>query len=612
MKTQISLLAAALPSLVSAYPSRSCSPHGIITTADNVVNKTFDYIITGGGLTGLTVASRLSEDSNISVLVIEAGRDDHEDPRVYDVRTYGEAFESDIDYNITSTPISWRNNKTLPMAAGKTLGGSSAINGASWTKGPKTQYDLLPHLIGDDTWGFGSFNRYMLQNEHFNPPSAELVAKGAKYDPNVHGYNGTLQVSFAQGFFGHIQQPALHASESVWKGLKILADVASGIVNGATTIPNMLQSDASQNRSWSYTAFLEGEPETRENLVVLTGHRVVRIIWKDSTNDTLIAEGVEFQASRDSPILVARASREILLASGSMQSPQLLELSGVGDAGVLSAAGVPLTKELSGVGKNLQEQTKNSVYYVPESVDFNGTGPSTAIAFPNVYQLLRDNASTIYAETIAGLSTYAAELEKQGMVASANATENILRLQLNNLFNDSEAAAEVFFTINTSTGLVGADIWNLIVLARGTIHISSNSSWDLPTVHPAYFEHPLDLVLQTSAVMQAREVFNTAPLSDYISSEDTPGYVVVAKDADYKTWEEWVKQNFTSVWHPIATLSCMKRELGGVVDSRLKVYGIENVRAIDASVLPVQLSAHLSSSLYGIAEKAAEMIKADQ
>lgn len=614
MKYSLSILAATLPSLVLSYPSRFLS-HSVMTTSDSVANKTFDIIIVGGGLTGLTVASRLTEDPNVSVLVLEAGNDDHDDPRIYDVRTYSEAFETDLDYNMTSTPIPWRNNETLPMAAGKTLGGSGSINGASWTKGPKTQYDLLPYLTGDDSWGFDAFNPKMLQAEHFNPPSSELEAKGAKYDPAFHGKTGNVQVSFAQGMFGSIQQPALKASQSVWKGLGLLKDVASGVVNGATTIPDMLQPDESQNRSTPYTAYIHGEPETRKNLIILTGHRATRIIWKDSpSNGTLEASGVAFQASQNSTVMTVTARREVILAAGAMQSPQLLELSGVGDADVLKAAGVPLIHSLPGVGKNLQEQIKNAVAYTPKSIEFDGSGPPSAIAFPNVHQLLRGNSSSTYASTLASLPAYAAALEKEGLVASANATLDILKHQLHNLFNESEAAAEIFFTIspNGNDSTVGADAWNLIVLARGTIHISSSSSWDLPTVNPSYFRHPLDLELQTLATMQLREVYATEPLSSMVVKETSPGFDVLPKDAKYEDWEKWVKNTFTSVWHPIATLSCMKREFGGVVDSRLKVYGISNVRVVDASVLPVQLSAHLSSSLYGIAEKAAEMIKEDQ
>jgi choline dehydrogenase len=578
------LLACAAIPLALAVPANA---HNKTSTID-----CFDYVILGGGLTGLTVASRLSENPSIKVLVIEGGQDNHNDPRVYDVRTYGQAFESDLDYNMTSTPISWRNGTKLPMAAGKTLGGSGSLNGASWTKGPKTQYDLLPLLTGDESWGWDGLNQYMLGAEHFYAPSNELMSKGADYQGDKHGFSGPVKVSFAQGMFGSIQQPALNASQHVWSGLEHVDDAASGIVNGVTTIPNMVQRDQSQNRSSPYTAYILGEPQQRD--CVLT------------------ADGVYYQADRHSERLFVKATCEVLLAAGAMQSPQLLELSGVGDPSVLKKAGVPVKKTLMGVGKNLQEQTKNTIAYTPKSDDFDGSGPPSAIAFPNVHQLLGNMSSAVHAETLANLSRYAADLEAQELVANGTATHEILKYQVANLFNQSEAAAEIFYTLasgtNSTAATVGADLWNLIVLARGTIHITTNNSFDLPEVEPSYFGHPLDLQLQTLATKQAAQVYTTSPLAEMINQRVFPATI----DDTYEAWEKFVKDTFTSVWHPVATLSMMKEEFGGVVDSQLKVYGLANVRVVDASVLPVQLSAHLSSSLYGIAEKAAVMIRQDQ
>lgn len=134
------LIAACLTSSASALPipdEITLAPYGIVADAKAVAGRQFDYIVCGGGLTGLTVASKLTEDRKISVLVIEAGQDYHEDPRVNDVRTYGQAFNSELDWNITSTPVAWQDGAELPLIAGKMLGGSGSLNGASWTKGPK-------------------------------------------------------------------------------------------------------------------------------------------------------------------------------------------------------------------------------------------------------------------------------------------------------------------------------------------------------------------------------------------------------------------------------------------------------------------------------------------
>jgi choline dehydrogenase len=603
-----SLLAAAS----QAFPqrTRAIKARSITTSVDQVSNKTFDYIVCGGGLTGLVVASRLSEDPNISVLVIEGGNDDHHDPRVNDVRTYGEAFMSELDYNLTSTPIPWQNGSGLPLVAGKTLGGSGSINGASWTKGDKTQYDLLPVLTGDESWSFDALNEIMLGVEEFHEPKYEQIKKGAQYEDEFHGRNGTVQVSFPAGMFGGIQLPALEASSLVWKGLKRVADFASGVTNGATIIPNMIEANESQNRSSPFTVYAEKQTQERSNFLILTGHRVTNINWRNGTK--IVADGVSFQACRDCEVHTAKGKREVLLAAGSLQSPQLLELSGVGDPEILAAAGVPLKLSSPNVGKNMQEQTKNTLWFDPVSTEFHGSGPPNAISFPNVDQLFKNNSANMYQSIISGLPQYARNLSAAGIVTNATATHQILEAQVNNLWHNAAGAAEIFFVTSPTTGQVGIDLWNLIVLSRGYVHITSNSSWDHPEIESSYFNHQFDLDVQLAATKQSREVFQTEPLASLVRSETFPSLDVVPQNATDEIWEAWVKTTFTSVWHYIATLGMMKEELGGVVDSRLKVYGIENVRAVDASVLPIQLSAHLSSSLYGIAEKAAVMIKEDQ
>nr|POE80004.1 glucose oxidase [Quercus suber] len=585
----------------------------------SIKHRAFDFIIAGGGLTGLTVASRLSENPDISVLVIEAGQDNHLDPHVYDVRTYGDAFSTDLDHNLTSTPVCAQKGTGLPLVAGKTLGGSGSINGASWTKGAASQYDILPLLNGDESWTWEAFNKFMLAAEHFNPPGEELEqVKRAQYNQSCHGEGGPVQVSFAQGIFGSTQGPALEASEKVWTNFSRTADMAAGIVQGATIIPNMLDSDSSQNRSSPFTAYAQRQTQERENFFILTGHRVIELVWKDCTAGmdctTPVSNGVKFQAFPNSEVHFTIATQEVLLAAGSLQSPQILELSGIGHPDILENAGIPLKYASLGVGKHMQEQTKNTVSFTPISSDFDGTGPSTAVAFPTIQQILgASNSSTTYASIVASLPAYASSLASQKLVVNSTATELVLRAQLADLFSPTTppAAAEIFYTISPTNGLVGADLWNLIVLSRGTVHIQSRDPWTHPTIDPQYFAHPLDLELQTLATQQARQVFRTEPLASMIERETLPGLDRVPLTATQAEWTAFVQQTFTSVWHYIGTAAMMKQEMGGVVDSEFRVYGVRNVRVVDASVVPIQLSAHLSSTLYGLAEKAAASIRKD-
>ncbi|EME82725.1 uncharacterized protein MYCFIDRAFT_116284, partial [Pseudocercospora fijiensis CIRAD86] len=586
---------------------------GITTSSSGLANATFDYIVCGGGLTGLTIANRLSEDPSVSVLVIEAGYDNHTSPLISDVRTYGLAFDTELDHRIYSTPVKWQHGERLLLVAGKTLGGSGSLNGASWTKGAKSQYNLLPLLSGDESWGWASFNQYMLKAENFHRPTdSQRDIKGAHYESGLHGYGGPVQVSFGSGMYGGTQLPALEASENALVNFSRNFDAASGQTSGGTIIPNMVVPEENQNRSSPFTAHAHSQVQERNNLIILTGHRVTKIVWRDTKKGApLVAAGVHFQSSQNSPIEFVKTNREVLLAAGSLQSPQILELSGVGDAHVLEAAGVELKHELNGVGAHMQEQTKNTLtYQARPGINYNGTGPPSSIAFPNAAQLLGDNATTWYRTVKSSLKAYANSLKARSLVANAEATHYILQTQLENLFTAPDvAASEIFFTINSTANLIGTDNWNLIVLSRGTAHIRSNSSWNPPIVNPSYFDHPLDQTFQLATQKISRKIFNAEPLSSYVVEELEPGLPRVPINASDGVWEAWMKEEFTSVWHYLGTCAMMKEEFGGVVDSRLKVYGVRNVRVVDASVVPIQLSAHLSSSLYGIAEKGADMIQ---
>ncbi|PWN46994.1 alcohol oxidase [Violaceomyces palustris] len=602
-----------------AVPFSSSSITSDVTKA---TSQSYDYIIAGGGLTGLAVASRLTEDPDVTVLVIEQGTDRTGDPRFDDVRTYGEAFCAtsgyELDYCFNSTAIPWRSDEAgqfgLPMAAGKMLSGSGGLNGASWTHGAKTQYDNLPLLNGDASWDFDGIMEAIHKVEKFHSPDSRLVSLGAQYTPPAHGYTGLLNVSFAQGMFSGPPQLAHEASKNYWN-MQTNPDVASGNVNGATFIPNMLDPDVEQERASPLSAFIKPIEYERNNLVILTGNRVTSLTWSESQSNK--ATGVNFQSAPGATVYQATANKEVLLAAGSQQSPKLLELSGVGDPAVLNQFGIPVRVANPAVGKNLQEQTKTTLtWQVSPSYtgQLEGSGPANSIAFPTVQQLLGSQVDAVRNSTLASLHDYAQELEQLGYVVNATATEEILRLQVEGIFDKNEGAAEIFYTSkigqNGEPDEIGVDLWNLIILARGTIHIRSTDPWDKPIIEPHYFGHPLDLQLQTLAAKQVRDVHATAPLDQASGLETLPGLSTLPANASFEDWEDWVKQTFTSVWHPIATCSMMKQELGGCVDSHGKVYGVDNVRVIDASVLPVQLSAHLSGSLYGIAEKLSESIKA--
>ena len=550
--------------LLTSASSAPLTPSSVTTSSvSSALSRTYDYVIAGGGLTGLTVAARLTEDPDVSVLVIEQGQDRTGDARFDDVRTYGQAFcdksGDELDHCMFSNPVPWRQDeagqKGLLMVAGKMLSGSGGLNGASWTHGARTQYDTLKYLTGDDSWSFDGLIPLIQDVERFHAPDERLRSLGADYIPSAHGMSGGLNVSFAQGMFSGPPQLA-HEASLTYFNMSTNRDLASGDVSGASFIPNMLDPDAKQMRASPLSVYIKPIEYERPNLVILTGQRVIGIDWNEGESAT--AKGVRFQASSDAEVHSVSAGREVILAAGAQQTPQLLELSGVGDPEVLASAGIPLRVDLPAVGRHLQEQTKTTLTFTTRNdVAIGGSGPANSVAFPLASQLLGAETDAVFESTISSLQSYSAELEQRGLVANGSATAELLRIQLNGLREEAEGAAEIFYTADPDTGTVGADLWNLIVMARGTVHVSSSDPWIHPRIEPSYFGHPLDLQLQTRAAMATRGVYNTSPLAEAVGNEVEPGLESVPLDADEDSWTEWVRQSFTSVWHPIAT--CVSR-----------------------------------------------------
>ncbi len=170
--------------------------------------------------------------------------------------------------------------------------------------------------------------------------------------------------------------------------------------------------------------------------------------------------------------------------------------------------------------------------------------------------------------------------------------------------------AEYFFDSGFPNGGLGIDLWQLLPFSRGHVSIVSNDPFQYPTVDPRYFSADYDMEVQIASCRQARKIFQTNPLNSLVNNENAPGFSTVPDDSNgggWNDWYNWIQQGFASVHHPIATCMMATQDLGGVVDEDLKVYGVSNLRVVDASVLPVQVSAHLSATLYGMAEIASEM-----
>ncbi|KAJ7680038.1 glucose oxidase, partial [Mycena rosella] len=527
--------------------------HGVTSSPDGI-----------SGTAGLAVAGRLTEDPAVSVLVVEAGADDRDNPEVYDIYEFTAAYGGPLDWQYPA-------DSGRVIDSGKTLGGSSSINGGMWTRGSMAQYDTWATLLepseADVGWNWGGMLPYMKKAEKFMPPTADQLAKGAMSDPAVHGSAGLVHAAFSHGMFGGPTQPAFLDAATNASGIVHCPDLSAGNPNCVTLVPISLNYDDNDRRSSAAEAYLTPVENIRKNWVTLTQHLVTKILWANTTLP-LVASGIEFATytniTNGTTRFTANARKEVIVAAGAIRTPALLQLSGIGDASILGPLNISTLIDLKTVGKNLQEQTNTVLAAGGNGYSVNGTGPNNAIAYPNLFQIFGNASDAKVAEIEASIGPWAAS---QAVHAhSAAALETIFRAQADIIIKEKAPMIEFYFVTGTGDlNEFGASGWQLLPFSRGTVQIVSTDPFEYPNVHVNYFNVSFDLDVQVAGLKLLRKIFKTPPLSDLSTGEIIPGSAVPddgagGTDAD---WQAYILQNFASVLHPLGTASMMRRELGG-------------------------------------------------
>ena len=571
----------------------------LITDPKEVSEKTFDYVIAGGGLTGLTVATKLTENPNVEVLVIEKGfYESNCGSIVEDLNAYGDIFGTDVDQAYQTVPLAI-NNRTELIRSGNGLGGSTLINGGSWTRPDKVQIDSWEKIFGNEGWNWEGLFEYMKKAENSRSPNEAQIAAGHSYDPACHGTNGTVQAGPRDN--GKPWSPIMKAlmNTASERGVPTQQDFHCGHPRGVSMIPNAVHED--QTRSDAAREWLLPNHE-RPNLKVLTGQRVGKVLL-NKTESGAKATGLNFGTHKKVNFNVY-AKHEVLLAAGSAISPLILEWSGIGLKDVLSAAGVEQVVDLP-VGLNMQDQTTTNVRSHAQA---SGAGQGQAVYFASFNETFGDYAPKAMELLNTKLDQWAEETVRNGGFHNVTA----LKIQYENyrdwLLNEDVAFAELFLD---TEGVINFDLWDLIPFTRGSVHILNGD----PYIHryandPKFFLNEFDILGQAAASKLARELSNAGEMKKYFAGESIPGDNL-AYEASLEQWTDYVKKNFRANWHAVSSCSMMAREMGGVVDSAARVYDVENLRVIDGSIPPTQVSSHVMTIFYGMALKVADAILAD-
>jgi len=532
-----------------------------------MVGEVFDYVIVGAGSAGSTLAARLSEDPTVRIALIEAGANTggfwskiplgvgrllNDPTRVWKLRTLPDVHS---------------NNISREWVSGKCLGGSSAVNGLVFVRGFPQMYDKWGEMCPG--WSYEDCLPYFKRLENWSGPQSSLRGSG-----------GPINVSFAE---------KTRLCDQFLKACSELGYAELEDYNAAKTAGwSYLQlSTKNGRRSGTAEGYLQAA-RARKNLVVIRGVTVQRVIFQHK-------RAIGVVANSDSGTLYINSRREVLLCAGAVRSPQLLELSGVGDPEHLAQYGIVPVVSNKAVGENLQDHLMvRSCFYTSSPDTINGMVFSSK-------KLVREIAKYIF--TRRGFFSDASL--KATLYAYSDSSKSVpdLRIQIS-LVSATDRIPESIREGLDPGSAFQIGVYGLYPSSRGSVHIQSTDVVDPPAVQPMYLSTDDDISALLSGLRIVKRLSSTAALGEVISSEIRPGPNTVADD----TLLDYARTTGQTCWHPVGTCR-MGPDGNSVVDIHCRVRGLAGLRVIDASVFPMLLSSNTNIPTIMLAEKIADQIR---
>jgi choline dehydrogenase len=519
----------------------------------------YDYIIIGAGSAGCTLAARLSEDPTAKVLVLEAGKPDKHMLIHMPAGFASMGEKSPFNWRYETEPQIHCDNRRMYWPRGKTLGGSSSINAMLYIRGNAYDYDLW-RQHGNDGWSYREVLPYFMKAENNERGGSEF-----------HGTGGPLNVA------EQVSPSPLSKSfvaAAIQAGHRSTADF-NGASQEGFGMYQVTQKDA--KRCSAAVAYLH-PAMSRPNLTVITEAYTRKILIENGR-----AVGVRY--IKDGQVQDARAEREVILSGGAVNSPHVLLLSGIGPADELRKVGIDVVHDLPGVGRNLQDHIDAAV-----------------IQFCT-QRITYDTASQL---------------------------GSLLKYMIWKTGPGTSPIAESGGFVNTRAGLAAPDVQYhflpVIVLdhgrtrlkkngyslhvcllrpeSTGRIFLRSSDPKDYPAIDPNYLATRNDMTTMIDGVKIGREIFAQKAFDEYRGEELMPG-AAVQSDADL---EKWIRAKCETIYHPVGTCK-MGNDAMAVVDSQLRVRGLQGLRVVDASIMPTLVGGNTNAPTIMIAERAADMIK---
>ncbi len=527
--------------------------------------QTFDYIVVGAGSAGSVLANRLSADPKHRVLVLEAGRESHPWSRI--PVGFAKLIENPAaNWLYSSEPDEGTGNRRIPIPRGKLLGGSSSINGMVFVRGQSQDYDQWAQL-GNRGWSY----REVL------PIFRDMESYQGDADDEYRGRNGPLKVTESLET-GPIYDALIKAAGEV--GIQYTKDYNGASQDGI----GMTQATIRNGRRMS-TAFCYLDPaRTRPNLTIRANALTECLLFEAKR-----CVGVRYTANGQQH--EARAGREVVVSAGSINSPQLLELSGIGQPDLLRGLGIEVRHGLNGVGENLRDHYSPRMKWAISAslgMTYNDKGRGLGLVWQALKYALTSKgllglpAAPIraYIRTRAGLDAPDAAISWVPFLADTN------------------------FKLAKKSGVTA--ITNILRSeSTGSIHVSSKSPNQQPAVRFNFLTAQLDRDVTLEAMRITRRIMTAPAMQGVATDEIAPGVNFQSDDELL----DWVKQHAETTYHPVGTCK-MGSDPMAVVDDQLRVHGIQGLRVADASIMPTLTSGNTNAPSIMIGEKASRMMLA--
>jgi choline dehydrogenase len=521
----------------------------------------FDFVIVGAGSAGCVLAARLSEDPRTTVLLLEAGPRDR-NPMIHIPAAFPKLFDGPLDWGYRTTAQRNLADRRVFWPRGKVLGGSSSLNAMMWIRGAPDDFDAWADVAGPE-WSYEAVLPYFLRLEN---------TEGQAVPDAIHGTRGPMPVA-GQRDPNELTRAWLRAAGE--RGIHALANTQTGFESGVTLAA---VNQRSGRRVSAADAYLK-PAHSRRNLSVRTGAQVSRIVIESGR-----AAGVAFRLGRSNRQV--RARREVILTAGAVNSPQLLMCSGIGPARLLTSLGIDVVADRRGVGQNLQDHlTAGVAFGARRKISIaNAQSPGSLLRY-----LVRRKGP---------LTSNVAE--GFGFVRSSHAPElpDLELLFVPSLFIDEG------LSIPKAHGLtLGAVL--LQPLSRGSVTIISPEPDVAPEIDPAYLSDPggRDAARLREGIALCLEIASAPSLAKEITAlVQPPGPV------DDQTIERSLREFAQTLYHPVGTCR-MGTDPDSVVDSHLRVRGVERLRIVDASVIPLITHGHTHAPTVMVAERAGDLIR---